>query len=101
GAYPSSKVLSLTYQNHSSRERPGLGIMKHTKLETQESLRHNRVSLVRGGALAESSQSSEPSIGMRCNTCGRTVHSTTDHNAFDHFKKGSPSGTWTVDAQGV
>ncbi|GJT33185.1 retrovirus-related pol polyprotein from transposon TNT 1-94 [Tanacetum coccineum] len=48
--------------------------------------RHNRVILVRGGALVESSQSSESSIGVRCNTCGSTVHSTTDHNDFDHFK---------------
>ncbi|GJX91301.1 hypothetical protein Tco_0344627 [Tanacetum coccineum] len=47
------------------------------------------------------SRSSESSIGVRCNTCGRTVHSTTDHNDFDHFKRGSPSGTSTVDAQGV
>ncbi|GJV11618.1 hypothetical protein Tco_1353159 [Tanacetum coccineum] len=62
---------------------------------------HNRVILVRGGALVESSQSSESSIGMRCNSCGSTVHSTTDHNDFYHFKRGSPSGTWTVDAQGL
>nr|GEW30811.1 retrovirus-related Pol polyprotein from transposon TNT 1-94 [Tanacetum cinerariifolium] len=41
-----------------------------------------------GEVLAESSQSSESSIGVKCNTCGRTVHSTTDHNDFDHFKKG-------------
>ncbi|GKA64669.1 hypothetical protein Tco_0764376 [Tanacetum coccineum] len=25
-----------------------------------------------------------------CNTCGSTVHSTTDHNEFDHFKRVSP-----------
>ncbi|GJR40360.1 retrovirus-related pol polyprotein from transposon TNT 1-94 [Tanacetum coccineum] len=31
-----SKVMPLTYQDHSSRERPSLGVMKHTKLETQE-----------------------------------------------------------------
>ncbi|GKC97724.1 hypothetical protein Tco_1167999 [Tanacetum coccineum] len=65
----------------------------------------------------------------RCDTCGSTIHSITDHNEFDHFKRGekiqaakareptqkkltqvyylcrdtsgSPSGTWTVDAQGV
>ncbi|GJU50181.1 retrovirus-related pol polyprotein from transposon TNT 1-94 [Tanacetum coccineum] len=44
--------------------------------------RHNRVILVRGGVLAESL------VGVRCNTCGSTVHSTTDHNDFDHFKRG-------------
>ncbi|GKA89553.1 retrovirus-related pol polyprotein from transposon TNT 1-94 [Tanacetum coccineum] len=31
-----SEVMPLTYQDHSSRERPGLGTMKHTKPETQE-----------------------------------------------------------------
>ncbi|GKA32177.1 hypothetical protein Tco_0718544 [Tanacetum coccineum] len=49
---------------------------------------HNRVNLIRGGVLVESSQSSESSIGVKCNTCGCTVHSTTDHNEFDHFKRG-------------
>ncbi|GJZ87534.1 hypothetical protein Tco_0659144 [Tanacetum coccineum] len=61
-------------------------------------LRHNRVILVRGGALVESL------VGVRCNTCGSTVHSTTDHIDFDHFTRDtseSPSGTWTMDAQGV
>nr|GEW98530.1 reverse transcriptase domain-containing protein [Tanacetum cinerariifolium] len=94
---------------------------------------HNRIILVRRGTLAESSQSSESSIGVRYNTCGSIVHSTTNHNDFDHFKRGekiqatkvkepqrsgftretnqvyylckdtpgSPSGTWTVDAQGA
>nr|GEW58713.1 retrovirus-related Pol polyprotein from transposon TNT 1-94 [Tanacetum cinerariifolium] len=38
GASPSFEVMPLTYQEHSPRERPGLGTMKHTKLETQESL---------------------------------------------------------------
>ncbi|GKA46174.1 retrovirus-related pol polyprotein from transposon TNT 1-94 [Tanacetum coccineum] len=30
--------MSLTFQPHSPKERPGLGIMKHTKLETHDSL---------------------------------------------------------------
>ncbi|GJX77833.1 retrovirus-related pol polyprotein from transposon TNT 1-94 [Tanacetum coccineum] len=42
----------------------------------------------KGGVLAESSQSSESSTGVKCNTCGSIVHSTTYHNEFDHFKKG-------------
>ena len=29
--------MPLTFQPHSLKERPGLGIMKHTKSETQES----------------------------------------------------------------
>ncbi|GJS62340.1 hypothetical protein Tco_0657124 [Tanacetum coccineum] len=38
GASPCSEVMSLTYQPHSPKgEKPGLGIMKHTKPETQES----------------------------------------------------------------
>ncbi|GJR06136.1 retrovirus-related pol polyprotein from transposon TNT 1-94 [Tanacetum coccineum] len=39
---------------------------------------HNRVIQIRGGVLAESSQSNESSIGVKCNTCGSTIHSTTD-----------------------
>ncbi|GJR07475.1 hypothetical protein Tco_0790127 [Tanacetum coccineum] len=49
---------------------------------------HNRVIHIRGGVLAESSQSSESSIGVKCNTCESAIHSTTDHNEFDHFKSG-------------
>ncbi|GJT17022.1 retrovirus-related pol polyprotein from transposon TNT 1-94 [Tanacetum coccineum] len=66
--------------------------------------RHNRVIQIRGGVLAESSQANESSIRVKCNTCGSTVYSTSDHNEFDHFKRdtsGRPSGTWTVDAQGL
>ncbi|GJT30795.1 retrovirus-related pol polyprotein from transposon TNT 1-94 [Tanacetum coccineum] len=50
--------------------------------------RHNRVILVRGGVLAEFSQSSESSVGVSCNTCGINVHLTTNHSDFEHFKKG-------------
>ncbi|GKA26444.1 hypothetical protein Tco_0712553 [Tanacetum coccineum] len=38
GASPSSKVMPLTFQPHSSKERPGLGIIKNTKPKTQDSL---------------------------------------------------------------
>ncbi|GJS16694.1 retrovirus-related pol polyprotein from transposon TNT 1-94 [Tanacetum coccineum] len=44
-------------------------------------------SKVRRGAFAESSQSSESSIGVSCTTCGSSAHSTTDHNDFKHFKR--------------
>ncbi|GJU06417.1 hypothetical protein Tco_1122847 [Tanacetum coccineum] len=37
----SSEVMTLTYQDHSPRERSGLGTMKHRKPETQESLNKN------------------------------------------------------------
>ncbi|GJZ44256.1 hypothetical protein Tco_0591511 [Tanacetum coccineum] len=43
---------------------------------------------VKGGVLAESSQSSKSSIGVSCTTCGSSVHSTTDHNDSEHFKRG-------------
>ncbi|GJS23253.1 retrovirus-related pol polyprotein from transposon TNT 1-94 [Tanacetum coccineum] len=49
---------------------------------------HNHVIQIRERVLAESSQSNESSIGVKCNTCGSTVHSTSDHNEFDHFKRG-------------
>nr|GEV34465.1 ribonuclease H-like domain-containing protein [Tanacetum cinerariifolium] len=79
GASPSSEVMPLTFQPHSPKERPGLG--------------HNRVIHIRGGVLAESSQSNESSIGVKCNTCGSTIHSTSDHNEFDHFKRESKLGS--------
>ncbi|GKE17081.1 retrovirus-related pol polyprotein from transposon TNT 1-94, partial [Tanacetum coccineum] len=49
---------------------------------------HNLVIHIRGGELAESSKSNESSIGVKCNTCGSTIYSTTDYNEFDHFKSG-------------
>nr|GEW12250.1 hypothetical protein [Tanacetum cinerariifolium] len=59
----------------------------HTVLSALRRSGHNRVILIRGGALAKSSRSSESLIGVRCNTCRSTIHSTTDHNDFDHFKR--------------
>ncbi|GJX93191.1 retrovirus-related pol polyprotein from transposon TNT 1-94 [Tanacetum coccineum] len=171
GASLTSEVMTLTYQDHSPRERSGLGTLKYTKPETQESsnknvsgsvtisdtklvnysvpikvktndqeskideltklvqmLRDEKINStqkiqelksvssqpelskpvnsskqsqdskpngknpdssksVRGGTLAESSQSSESFIGVSCKTCGSSVHSTTNHNDFDHFKR--------------
>ncbi|GKC72489.1 retrovirus-related pol polyprotein from transposon TNT 1-94 [Tanacetum coccineum] len=49
---------------------------------------HNHVILVRGGALAKSSQASKSSVGISFNTYGSIVHSTTDHNDFEHFNRG-------------
>nr|GEV44869.1 uncharacterized mitochondrial protein AtMg00810-like [Tanacetum cinerariifolium] len=51
---------------------------------------HNRVIYIKGGVLAESSQSSDSLIGVKYNTCRSTLHSTTDHNEFDHFKREEP-----------
>nr|GEU43839.1 hypothetical protein [Tanacetum cinerariifolium] len=52
--------------------------------------RHNHVIHIRGGVLAESSQLNESSFGVKCNTCDSTLHSTSDHNEFDHFKRVRP-----------
>ncbi|GJW89236.1 retrovirus-related pol polyprotein from transposon TNT 1-94 [Tanacetum coccineum] len=41
GASPSSEVMTLTYEDHSPKERPGLGTMKHTNPKTQESSNKN------------------------------------------------------------
>ncbi|GJR67791.1 retrovirus-related pol polyprotein from transposon TNT 1-94 [Tanacetum coccineum] len=57
---------------------------------------HNHVIHIKGGVLAESSQSSESSISVKCNTCGSTVHSTTDHNEFDHLKRETHQGAHLV-----
>nr|GEW07453.1 reverse transcriptase domain-containing protein [Tanacetum cinerariifolium] len=42
---------------------------------------------LKGGVLGESSQSTESSIGVKCNICGSIIHSITNHNEFDHFKR--------------
>ncbi|GJY31359.1 hypothetical protein Tco_0414854 [Tanacetum coccineum] len=147
GASPSFEVLSLTYQDHSLKERSGLevksenykaqpyqyaspskqilkakakpfppcthyGFNDHKPDDCRNYPKckicgsydhftsgHNRVILVRGGALVESSQFSETSIGARCNTCGSTIHSTIDHNDFDHFKKETHQGSHLVRGQ--
>ncbi|GJR32054.1 retrovirus-related pol polyprotein from transposon TNT 1-94 [Tanacetum coccineum] len=57
-ALPSSRVESLTFQPHSSKERPGLGIMKHTKPETQDSLNKS----VSGTITVSETEPTTPSI---------------------------------------
>nr|GEW26631.1 retrovirus-related Pol polyprotein from transposon TNT 1-94 [Tanacetum cinerariifolium] len=92
GASPSSEVIPLTFQPHSLKERPGLGSC--TKLRGNvidlSTLLSKRVTRLRGGVLAESSQSNESSISVKCNTYGSTIHSIADHNEFDHFKREQP-----------
>ncbi|GJT86664.1 retrovirus-related pol polyprotein from transposon TNT 1-94 [Tanacetum coccineum] len=64
---------------------------------------HNHVIHVRG-VLVECFQFSESSIGVKCNTCGSTVHSTTDHNESDHFKRGVSqnfSSPYTLEQNGI
>ncbi|GJY38547.1 retrovirus-related pol polyprotein from transposon TNT 1-94 [Tanacetum coccineum] len=49
---------------------------------------HNRVIQIRGGVLDDSSQSIESSIRVSYTTCRSSVHSTTNHNDFEYFKRG-------------
>ncbi|GKA33127.1 hypothetical protein Tco_0719494 [Tanacetum coccineum] len=60
--------------------------------------RHNRVILVRGG-LDGSSQSSESFMSVSCTTCESNVHSTTDYNDFEHFKRETHKGAHLVPGQ--
>ncbi|GJT68516.1 retrovirus-related pol polyprotein from transposon TNT 1-94 [Tanacetum coccineum] len=59
---------------------------------------HNHVIQIRGRVLVESSQSNESSIGVKCDTCGSTIHSTTDHNDFDHFKRHIKELIWYLNS---
>ncbi|GJS38345.1 retrovirus-related pol polyprotein from transposon TNT 1-94 [Tanacetum coccineum] len=61
--------------------------------------RHNRVIHVIGGVLDESSQSTKSSIRVSCTTYGSNVHSTTDHNDFEHFKRETHQGAYLVPGQ--
>ncbi|GJU18011.1 retrovirus-related pol polyprotein from transposon TNT 1-94 [Tanacetum coccineum] len=69
--------------------------LESSKDYDHSTLGHNRVILVRRGVLAESCQSKESSVGVSCTTCGSNVHSTTDHNDFEHFKRDPGEGMLT------
>nr|GFA61643.1 hypothetical protein [Tanacetum cinerariifolium]GFB00441.1 hypothetical protein [Tanacetum cinerariifolium] len=58
GASPSLEVMPLTFQPHSLKERPGLGIMKHKKPETQDSLNNN----VSGTIMVSETEPTTPSV---------------------------------------
>ncbi|GJX67881.1 retrovirus-related pol polyprotein from transposon TNT 1-94 [Tanacetum coccineum] len=58
GASPSSEVLPLTFQPHSPKERPGLGILKHTKPKTQDSSNES----VSGTITVNESKQTTPSV---------------------------------------
>ncbi|GKA34966.1 hypothetical protein Tco_0721395 [Tanacetum coccineum] len=62
GASPSSEVMPLTFQPHSLRERPGLGIMKH-KPETQDSLDKS----VSGTVTVSETEPTTPSVPTEVN----------------------------------
>ncbi|GJW91644.1 hypothetical protein Tco_0169197 [Tanacetum coccineum] len=58
GASPSSEVMPLTFQPHSPKERSGLGIMKHTKPETHDSLNKS----VSGTVTVSKTEPTTPSV---------------------------------------
>nr|GEV36468.1 hypothetical protein [Tanacetum cinerariifolium] len=58
------------------------GVLAESSQSSESSIR------VRGGVLAESSQSSESSIRVSCTTYRSNVHSAINHNDFEHFKRG-------------
>ncbi|GJX67202.1 hypothetical protein Tco_0302929 [Tanacetum coccineum] len=58
GGSPSSEVMTLTYQDHSPREKPGLGKRNHTNPETKESL--NKIVL--GPVIDQDTKPDTPSI---------------------------------------
>ncbi|GKA00810.1 retrovirus-related pol polyprotein from transposon TNT 1-94 [Tanacetum coccineum] len=58
GASPSLEVLPLTFQPHSPKERPGLGIMKHTKPKTHDSSNES----VSGPVTVNESKKTTPSV---------------------------------------
>ncbi|GKD20776.1 hypothetical protein Tco_1222479, partial [Tanacetum coccineum] len=58
GASPSSEVMPLTFQPHSLKERSSLGIMKHTKPETQDSSNKS----VSGTVTVSESKKTTPSV---------------------------------------
>ncbi|GJX62072.1 retrovirus-related pol polyprotein from transposon TNT 1-94 [Tanacetum coccineum] len=60
---------------------------------------HNRVIQIRGVVLAKSSQSNESLIWVKFNICGSTIHSNTDHNEFDHFKRVTHQGAHLIPGQ--
>ncbi|GJT32107.1 retrovirus-related pol polyprotein from transposon TNT 1-94 [Tanacetum coccineum] len=127
-----SEVMTLTYQDLRSVSGPVTvsdiepvtsSVPTKVKINDQESKINELTKLVQmlmdekinstqmiqepkfiiGGVLVESSQSSESSIGVSCTTYGSNVHSTTDHNDFEHFKRETHQeplfGTWIVDSQ--
>nr|GEV24569.1 retrovirus-related Pol polyprotein from transposon TNT 1-94 [Tanacetum cinerariifolium] len=58
GASPSLEVMPLTFHPHSPKVRPDLGIMKHTKLETQDCLDKS----VSGTVTVSETEPTRPSI---------------------------------------
>ncbi|GJW51142.1 retrovirus-related pol polyprotein from transposon TNT 1-94 [Tanacetum coccineum] len=88
GASPSSEVMPLTFQPYSPKERPGLGIIKNTKPETQDSPNES----VSGTVTINESKQTTPSVPTKvkdteqeilyCMICKREDHRTSDHEMY-------------------
>ncbi|GJZ38321.1 hypothetical protein Tco_1309134 [Tanacetum coccineum] len=87
GASLSSEVMPLTYQDHSLREKLGLGTMKHTKPETQES---SSKSVSRPVTVcSETVTSSVPTeVKNNCQFCVRPSQTKTEHEENDESRTG-------------
>ncbi|GJT07930.1 retrovirus-related pol polyprotein from transposon TNT 1-94 [Tanacetum coccineum] len=79
GASPSPEVMPLTFQPHYPKERPGLGIMKHTKPKAHDS----------------STKSVSGTVTMKrilyCMICKKEDHRTSDHEMYIALLKRSES----------
>nr|GEU78570.1 hypothetical protein [Tanacetum cinerariifolium] len=100
GAFPSSEVMPLTFQPRSPKKRPGLGIIKHTKPETQDSSNKS----VLGTVIVSETKQATPSVPtevkdteqksklnkltklvqifLYCTICKREDHRTLDHEMY-------------------
>nr|GEY96856.1 hypothetical protein [Tanacetum cinerariifolium] len=111
-ASPSKQILKakekpfLSFTHYGFNDHIPDDYRNYPECEIYESYDHstsgyNRVIHIRGGVLTESSQSSKSSIGFKCNICGSTVHSTTDHNEFGYFNKAIRFTNTLVDEIGI
>ncbi|GJR32578.1 hypothetical protein Tco_1108810 [Tanacetum coccineum] len=84
-----NECLQLTKASADPESSKESGSEPQTSLPSLKSIQEaSSSSKVRGGVFAESSQSNESSIGVSYTTCGSSMHYATDHNDFDHFKRG-------------
>ncbi|GJT80227.1 retrovirus-related pol polyprotein from transposon TNT 1-94 [Tanacetum coccineum] len=100
GTSPSSEVMPLTFQPHSPKERPGLGIMKHTKPETRDSSNKSvsgSVTILRAKAKPfppctycgfNDHIPDECRNYHECEICGSYDHFTSGHNCVIHIRGG-------------
>ncbi|GKB07499.1 retrovirus-related pol polyprotein from transposon TNT 1-94 [Tanacetum coccineum] len=89
GASPSSEVMPLTFQPHYPKERPGLGIMKHTKPKAHDSSTKS----VSGTVTVSETKQTTPLVpteinNPECGICGSFDHYTSGHNRVIQIRGG-------------